>query len=409
MMTHFYNPETDYILGPFDDRSRNWTPYLEGVDEVDTERTSRSFIPTASTGKDGDHWPESAVTVLSTLIYQVAHQVGFRGDIDELLIALIQSKKVVEKDLLGRDTIVIKRKLYELLKGTLASASVDPDASEHASSVISTITPKIRSMRFLRGLEDREKFSIRDWIKNKGDKGWLFIRVNEDQFDSVKPLVSAWIDTAIKSMLSTDKTETIELIGLVDELQSIDKINTLSKAVSEGRKFGLFMMLGFTSVNELFAVYGKDVATSMLSQCGTKLLFMTSSPEGQKWNAEVLGTEEVLQEDRNQSLGDRESQGFSERRDTQRLVVMPSEVASLPPLTAYVKFSGDWPGAKVKLEYKKWPVVATPTVLRKLPPPLMVSDESEAPRLAESPNQASSEKKPASVFGDAYRKDESMI
>lgn len=403
MMTHFYNPDTDYVLGPFDDRSMNWTPYLEGIEEVDTERISRSFIPSTNLGKD-DHWPESAVTVLSTLMYQVAHQVGFKGDIDELLISLIESKKVVEKDLLGRDTIVVKRKLYELLSGTLASASVDPDAAEHASSVIATITPKIRSMRFLRGLEKRQKFSIRDWVKNKDDKGWLFIRVNEDEFDAVKPLVSAWIDTAIKTMLSTTKTETIELVGLVDELQSIDKINTLAKAVNEGRKFGLFMMLGFTAVHELYELYGRDRATAMLSQCGTKLLFMTSNPEGQKYNAELLGKEEAVTEQGSMTYGDRESRGANEHRDSQRFIVMPSEVASLAPLTAYLKFSGDWPVAKVKIAYKNWPVVAPPTLPRILPAPLVIPQMSELP----SPSESLSVAKPTG-FGQAYMDNEPLI
>ena len=75
LLSHFYNPETDYILGPFDDRSENWTPFLEGIEEVDFERIAKSFIPSGNGGKD-DHWPEASVTVFTALLYQVSHTGG---------------------------------------------------------------------------------------------------------------------------------------------------------------------------------------------------------------------------------------------------------------------------------------------------------------------------------------------
>lgn len=375
LMSHFFNPDTDHILAPFDARSRYWTPYCEGSEEVDFERLAKSFIPTISEGKD-DHWPQSSISVFTGLLYHLAQTPDFKGTIDEVLTALVESKKVVEKDLLGRSQIVVKRKIYELLKGTLASMSIDPDSPEHASSVIASVTPKIQTIRYLRGLENREKFSIREWAKNDAETGWLFLRVTEEQLDVVRPLVTAWVDTAIKAALSLNKSSTRVIWTVIDELQSLGKVNTLSKALFEGRKHGLRCLLGFTSVNELFQIYGRDSATAMLSQCNTKVVFQTDEPGAARWNAELLGAEEVIQESENMHYGDRDSKGINEHRDNQRLIVLPSEIQTLPNLTAYVKFAGDWPVARVKTRYTERPIIATATVERAMPPPLKIIREA---------------------------------
>lgn len=401
LMSHFYRPDIDHVLSPFDGRSWNWTPYCEGRDEVDFERLAKSFIPTSNGSGDKDHWPESAVTVFTALLYQLTQQPDFQGTHDELLASFVESRKVVEKDLLGRDQIVVKQRIYDLLKGTLASMSINPDAPEHASSVIGTITPKIRSMRYMRGLESKRLFSIRDWVKNDDDKGWLFIRVTEEQLDSVRPLITAWLDTAIRAMLTRDKTRDVRIVGCLDELQSLDKINSLKKALNEGRKHGLFTLLGFTSVNELFEIYGRDSATAMLAQCNTKVVFKTDEPTAARWNAELLGMEEVIQESENMHYGEKDSKGVNEQRDSHRYVVMPSEVQTLPQLTAYVKFSGDWPAAKVHTQYTERPVIAPLSVKRDMPPPLVVPDATT--------NPAPARPEPEPVPRAAMRKNEPMI
>lgn len=376
LMSHYYDPNRDYVLGPFDDRALNWTPFCEGLSELDFERLSRSFIPSVTTGKE-DHWPEASVTVMTALLYQLTAQKEFQGTIDEILIAFMDVKKVVEKNLLGANEIVVKRKLYELLKGTLASMVVDQDAAEHASNVVASIVPKIRALRFLRGLDKKKTFSIRDWAKNDADKGWLFLRVTEEQLEVVGPLVSVLIDTAIKAVLSLEKSPSRVIWAVIDELQSMGKINTLPKALTEGRKHGLRCILSFPSVNQLFDIYGENLATAMLSQCNTKVIFQTDEPKAAKWNAELLGLEEVVRENESTHYGDKENRGVSEQ-DKDRYIVMPAEIQSLAPFTAYLKFAGNWPVTKIKTRYRDRPIVAAPSVERVLPPPLVLKSASKS-------------------------------
>lgn len=407
LMSHFYNPATDHILGPFDDRTHNWSCFSEGCREVDFDRLARSFIPsTDAPGKD-DHWPESALRVFSGLLHRISQQSEIKATNEGVLVALLDKQKVVEKDLLGRDQIVEKTKAYELLKGTLAGVSIDPNSPDHASSVIGTLTPKIDALKHMRGLENRPEFSIREWIKNDNEKGWLFLRATEDEYDAVVPLLTAWLDTAIKAVLSLEKSPSRVIWWVADELQSLGKINSLKKALFEGRKHGLRCLVGFTSVNELFQIYGHESAKAMISMFNTKVVFQTDEPGAAEWNAKLLGMEEALQEHENLNYGDRESRGVNEHRDAHRYIVMPSEIQTLPNLTAYVKFAGDWPVAKVVTKAKDRPIVAPPTILRPEPPPLII-EEAEPQKAATPAKKAGASPAKPKPQQDEYLEDEPL-
>ncbi len=365
---HYYNPETDIILSPFDDRSAGWLPFYEAYDLQDFERLARSFIPTVNNDTQNDHWPEASVTVLTWLLFQLNNKKA-NPDIDDIISILTLQSEDVKENLLGDEVIVKTRKLNELLSGTLAELLIDPSSPEHTNGVIASITPKIRALYYLRGLEKRTPFSIRDWVNDDTKKGWVFVRVSEDQLDAVNPLITAWIDTFIKTVISLPKSQSRVVHCVIDELQSFDKINTLSKAVFEGRKHGLRMMLGFTSVMELIGKYGEHSIKAILSMLNTKVIFLTSEPDAAEWCAKVLGEEDVKLDNQTISAGTNDNISMGDNR-TKQYVVMPAEVQMLPDLQAYVRFSGDWPITKIKNEWKDRPIVAEHFVKRTLPVPV---------------------------------------
>ncbi len=365
---HYYNPETDIILSPFDDRSAGWLPFYEAYDLQDYERLARSFIPTVNNDTQNDHWPEASVTVLTWLLFQLNNQKA-NPDIDDIISILTLQSEDVQENLLGDEVIVKSRKLNELLSGTLAELLIDPSSPEHTNGVIASITPKIRALYYLRGLEKRTPFSIRDWVNDDTQKGWVFVRVSEDQLDAVNPLITAWIDTFIKTVISLPKSQSRVINCVIDELQSFDKINTLSKAVFEGRKHGLRMMLGFTSVMELISKYGEHSIKAILSMLNTKVIFLTSEPDAAEWCAKILGEEDVKLDNQTISAGTNDNISMGDNR-TKQYVVMPAEVQMLPDLQAYVRFSGDWPITKIKNEWKDRPIVAVHFVKRILPVPV---------------------------------------
>src|SRR5690606_12030056 len=140
-------------------------------------------------GGKNDHWPEASITVLSWLFQGLWEREEVT--VDQLIDALSQATEKVETDLLGNEQIVKLRGVNELLGGTLADIVVDPSSPEHAGSVLASIIPKVRVFWYLRGLEQRRQFSIRKWASDDAEKGWVFIRVTDEQLDSVNPIITA--------------------------------------------------------------------------------------------------------------------------------------------------------------------------------------------------------------------------
>ncbi len=381
-MQHFYNPETDFLLSPFDERSRNWTPFVEGTEMWNFEALARSFFPPVSSESqsNADHWAESAVTVFSNVLYQL-YQEGVT-DIDGLLDVLVEVREEAVTGADGRPYVRTVRGIERLIKNTLAALVVDPDAGEHAASVLGTIIPKIRALQYLRGLEDRPLFSIRDWVRNDDETGWLFIRASQGQLPVVRSLISAWTDAAVNTILGLPKSDTRVLWYVIDELQSYDKLPALTDGLFMGRKHGARLLLGFTSPLEIQSTYGEKTAKAMLSMVNTSVVFRTSEPDSAEWNAKVLGEEEVFVEQQQLHAGGQRNLSLSDSRETRPLVIR-AQVQYMKDLTAWVRFAGDWPLAQTSFPYIDRPDIAEIDCPRSLPPPRIVTPEvSEDPETA---------------------------
>jgi hypothetical protein len=123
---------------------------------------------------------------------------------------------------------------------------------------------------------------------------------------------------------------------VLDEVASLNKLPQLHTAVTEARKSGNPLVLGFQGRSQIEKRYGKDAET-MLSQPATKLFLKTSEPHSAKWVSDAIGEIEVerLKESRRHSLLPGNSQFTMEIAN--KPLVMASEIAGLEPLHGYVK------------------------------------------------------------------------
>jgi hypothetical protein len=123
---------------------------------------------------------------------------------------------------------------------------------------------------------------------------------------------------------------------VLDELASLNKLPQLHTAVTENRKYGNPVVLGFQGRSQLEKRYGQD-AEAMLSQPATKIFFKTSEPRAAKWISEAIGEIEVerLKESRNMGpIGSKKSYVLE---ITVKPLVMASEISGLEPLRAFIK------------------------------------------------------------------------
>ncbi len=106
--------------------------------------------------------------------------------------------------------------------------------------------------------------------------------------------------------------------------------------MTENRKYGNPVVLGFQGRSQLEKRYGQD-AEAMLSQPATKIFFKTSEPRAAKWISETLGEVEVERLKESRTPGMLRSKKHFAMEIATKPLVMASEIAGLEPLRGYIK------------------------------------------------------------------------
>ncbi|MEJ2754265.1 MAG: type IV secretion system DNA-binding domain-containing protein [Gammaproteobacteria bacterium] len=380
---HFYRADHDVLLAPFDARSLNWTPFAEGEDYHALERVASSFCPPGVDGDKNKHWDDAANLIFTALLHAIAHDPHLANDTESIVRSIAAKTKRVHVDELGNERITIESQLDRLIKGTLAEGVISSESPTHRADVLATVIPKIRSLQYLLGLEDRDLFSITEWVNRRSDQ-WVFVRVNENQLKLSQALITAWIDTVVTAVLSRKPHPAERLWLVMDETQGLGRISSLHDAVEKGRKYNFACVMGFTSHKKMAHIYGDLTVSSLLSSLSTKLCFRYSNPDASEWVSKLLGEEEVIEG--RTSMGRSQESSVSEQDEKRRnALVIPTEIQNLEDLKCYLKLPGNLPISCVQTHYQAREVVADYWQPRQMPAPIVVGDITVDERQAEKP------------------------
>jgi hypothetical protein len=221
------------------------------------------------------------------------------------------------------------------LQGTPQAMFIDRKAGDQRAGVLASLNMIADSLALLpQGGEVEGWFKTGDWKCER--TRWVFLTSKPALRERILPLHSAWLDLFILRMMEPCVNPAKPVWFVLDELASLNKLPQLHTAVTESRKYGNPVVLGFQGRSQLEKRYGHDAET-MLSQPATKIFFKTSEPRAAKWISETLGEIEVerLKESRTaEVIGSRQS--FSMEIATKPLI-MASEIAGLEPLRGFVK------------------------------------------------------------------------
>jgi type IV secretory pathway TraG/TraD family ATPase VirD4 len=198
-------------------------------------------------------------------------------------------------------------------------------------------------------------------------RGWLFITARADQRQTLKPLISAWVDIALNALMVLPEDDKRRLWLVIDELPALQKLPCLQMGLAEGRKYGGCLLVGFQSKPQLEVIYGRNSAEAMLDLFNTKIFFRCTEPATQQWVAKVLGDKEEAEATENISFGANSMRdGVSlGRQMRQKPLVMPAELSLLKDLECYIKYPGDLPCTRIKTKYQTPPFINNPPFLLK--------------------------------------------
>lgn len=338
---HYFQPENDVVLNPFDARCPNWDMWLEAPRDSDFENMAESLIPMH--GESDPFWVNAARTVFSSVASTM------RNDKDRSL------EKLLKLLLTGEFS-----HLEEYLLGTPAATLVSGKIEKTAISIRSVITTYLKSLTALTGLSGKglAPFSIRDYILDENRCGWLFISSNGEQHKALKPLISMWLAMASLTLLSLEPDRNRRIWFICDELPSLHKLPLLGETIAEVRKFGGCFLLGMQSFSQLTKVYGQSgAAKEIFDLLNTRFFFRSPSAEMARLVASELGEEEIEESRENYSYGAnsiRDGISLGSQRVTRPIVSYP-QILELKDLTCFLRLPGNFPITQLSLELTKRP------------------------------------------------------
>ncbi|QLK63908.1 type IV conjugative transfer system coupling protein TraD (plasmid) [Enterobacteriaceae bacterium Kacie_13] len=348
----YYDETKDIILNPRDSRCANWDMWRECPTLPSLETVSTTLIPMGAS--EDPFWQGSARTIFS----EAAHRM--RKDPELSYNKFLRTLLAIKLD-----------KLREFLAGTPAATLVDGKIEKTAISIRSVLTNYVKAMRYLQGIErsGKPKFTIREWMQGTrvGAKNpWLFITSNQQDHESLKPVISMWLSIAADSLLSMGENRHRRVWFFYDELPSLHKLPGLPSIIAEARKFGGCFLLGFQSYPQLEEIYGNKYAEAMFDLLNTKYFFRSPSANVSKFVAEDIG-ETVRKKFSEQTSFGNESvrDGISFGKEEERVnIISYTDVQKLDDLECFVTLPGDYPVVKMALKYKKLPQIADPLIER---------------------------------------------
>lgn len=336
MLSKFYRPG-DAILNPYDSRGAGWSFFNEVRHDYDFKRLALSIVPHCLSVEE-EEWRQYARLLLT----ETARKLVLVGQ--PSIDALFKHCTIDGPD-----------ELKKFLSGTAAESLFVGAEKALASArfVLSSKLPEHLSM-------PPGDFSLRSWLEQP--KGNLFITWREDMVESLRPLISAWVDVLCTSVLSLEESRDRRLWMILDELPSLDNLASLEDAATKGRKHGLRIVAGIQSTAQLDKVYGREQAQTLRSCFRNLIVFGGAKTDPRTCDdmSQGLGEHEVERDNRSRSHSPRGNTSNEQEQVRKERVVLPSEITALPDLQGFLALAGEYPIARVRLTYRQFKRLVPP-------------------------------------------------
>jgi len=181
-LTNFYDSSQDLLLNPLDKRSATWNLWSECREPAHFDTMAAALIPLPSTHGD-PFWIHAARSLFAAAAYKIATQA--QSSLSTLLTHLLQNPLA---------------QLAQFLKDTPAASLITPNNEKTALSIRTTLNPYLKSLSLIK--ESSNPIAIRNFIKACDDPGWLFITSTGEHHETLRPLITVWLDMAVNAILS---------------------------------------------------------------------------------------------------------------------------------------------------------------------------------------------------------------
>lgn len=345
---NFYNPQTDVILNPLDERTVFWDIWRDCRHSSHFSSLAEALIPEENGRKD--FFIDAARTVLADVVEQMSTQGA--PQLEQLLYLLLKADFST---------------LLSHVKGTNAASLLNEEGGRTAASVRAVIAANIKALACL---PDRgDPLSIRDWVQKEADNGgFIFITSNAEQLSLLRPLITLWVDIATRAILGLEPDPKRRIYLLLDELASLNRVPVLHYFLEQGRKYGGCAILSTQSYSRMQDIWGDKETRAIVGGCRNWVVGGCNEYGGAEWLSKNLYRQESIEKSEGVSYGAhevRDSVSLQEQRQ-ERPLVSPTDLMRLPDLSGYLRLGRGLPLVKFTNNYTQYPQVATAFIERKI-------------------------------------------
>jgi type IV conjugative transfer system coupling protein TraD len=335
-ISSFYDEKKDVILNPLDDRSPSWNPWNEVEEIYHYDDIASSVIPESEGSSNDPFFIPAARTLLANTMQKFGENNNH--DVRDLLQKLLNIK---HKD------------IAKMLKNTESAALVAEGGERTTAGITATLANYVKSFKFLRTAND--DFSIRKWVKDEADSGCVFITSRNDQHQTLKSLISCWVDIFATSVMSLTESRERRIWLIIDELPSLHKLGSLKKMMAESPKYGGCFVIGFQAYSQVEEIYGPKGASSLIGGASSKIMFRANNQLNAKWASEELGREEIKTTNENITVSAQETRDAVSMSENEKLkeLVLPTQIMNLNNLCGFYKLPGNYPVVSFKQDLFK--------------------------------------------------------
>lgn len=350
-LSTFYDSSTDLVFNVVDDRCLNWNLFNEIIAVSDIDSISTSLIPESF--QQDKFWVDHARAVFSSILMYL-YKSGQTSNRDLYIYTAMN-----ENDLLQLMRQAVEQQGLDFCQRALGALQGEEKGTKVAADVMATMKQYTNAFYYMQHLSD--DFCLREWLQ-KDEPGFIFLVNYSDLRDTLKPILSLFVDLAMKYILSMPENLSRRRFLIIDEFATLQKLSTVVRGLEAGRSKGLSMWLALQDISQLERIY-HETSNTIVNASSTLCSFSVGDPKSQEYLSKVFGERELLETDESLSMGPsdmRDGLSISRKRKTERLI-LPSEIASLPDFHFYLKLAS-YPVCQAKVEFKRFEQRTAPLV-----------------------------------------------
>lgn len=343
----FYDPRKDFLFNPLDTRNQGWNLFNEISNRTDVDSVATSLIPAASASDP--FWNDAARDVFCGILHYL-HQNNAKTNADIWNAVTAPKEKIAGW-------------LSKTKGGERGYRYIEDASSKQALSVFAVMMQYTKSFEYMAAADG--VFSIKKWLDDDNKGGFIFITSYADIQDTLKPILSLFVDLLGRKLLSMVDDYKRRVFFMLDEFGTLQKLSTITNLLTLSRSKGGSCWIGIQDIGQIDKIYGSELRQTIINACGSNLIFSVADPVTAKFLSEKIGEREYERIRETYSMGVEDNRDGISLSKEQRIdkLMLPNEIESLRDLTAILKLPNYDP-CQIKLKYRHYKDLHTPFACR---------------------------------------------